>query len=183
MVTSARAVTVMGVAGSGKTTIARALAERCEWVFVDADDLHPPENVAKMRAGRPLTDDDRWPWLNRVVARIDEETAARGSVVVACSALRRSYRDALRKTSAAMIFCHVEVPEAVLVERLALRTGHFMPPALLRSQLATLEALDADEPGGTVSGLGDQAAVLGRITRFVQGSFDGARPDTGSDGT
>lgn len=158
----------MGVAGSGKTTVARMLAERLGWVYVDADDLHPPANVEKMRAGHPLADDDRWPWLDLVVARVDEEARAGRSTVVACSALRRSYRDALRRAEPPVAFCHVAVPEQVLAERLARRSRHFMPASLLQSQLAAFDPLAADEPGGVIDGEGPREVVLTRAARLVR---------------
>lgn len=161
----------MGVAGSGKTTVARMLADRLGWVYVDADDLHPPANVAKMRSGRALADDDRWPWLDLVVARVDEEARAGRSTVVACSALRRSYRDALRRAEPPVAFCHVAVPEQVLAERLTRRTRHFMPASLLQSQLATLEPLAPDEPGGTVDGEASREVVLERAVRLVRAAL------------
>jgi gluconokinase len=125
---------VMGVSGCGKTTLGRALAERLGAAFVDADDLHPVANVAKMAAGQPLTDADRWPWLDLVAQALRD----RAPVVVACSALRRAYRDRLRRAGDVR-FLHLAAPQEVIAGRLAARQGHFMPPGLLTSQYATLE--------------------------------------------
>lgn len=145
MTTSERtAIVVMGVAGCGKTTVAEALAERLGWPVADADDFHPPDNVAKMRAGTPLTDDDRWPWLDRIR---DWLTAADGSVVVTCSALRRAYRDVLRGAESRVRFVHLTGTQDLLAARMGARQGHFMPFKLLKSQLATLEPLQPDEDG------------------------------------
>ncbi len=138
----------MGVSGAGKTTVGIALAERLGLRFVDADDLHPATNVAKMAAGIPLTDDDRWPWLAAVGDALAE--AQEPGLVVACSSLKRTYRDAIRARSADVEFVHLTAPIDVLRDRLGHRTGHFMPPALLDSQLAILEPLAADEAGLTV---------------------------------
>ena len=145
-------VVVMGVAGSGKSTLAAAIAERLGAVFVEADSLHSADAKARMAAGVPLTDDDRWPWLARVAASIREEHAAGHAVVVACSALRRSYREVLSRDSGADVdFVHLDGSEARLAERIGQRTGHFMPATMLASQLATLEPLGADERGHVVS--------------------------------
>jgi gluconokinase len=141
-------VIVMGVSGSGKTTIGRILADRLDWSFAEADDLHPAENVAKMTAGTPLTDDDRWPWLEIIRAWID---ANPGNAIVTCSALRRSYRDILRTASARVRFLHLHGSVEALSSRLSARTDHFMPAAMLDSQLATLEPLGPDEDGVVVS--------------------------------
>ena len=127
-------VVVMGVSGAGKTTIGQALAAALGWPFVEADDLHPPANVAKMARGEPLDDADRAPWLEAVAARM----RALDDGVVACSALRARYRDVLR-VRPDVRFVLLDVPPALLEERLAARRGHFMPPSLLTSQLATLE--------------------------------------------
>lgn len=127
-------VVVMGVSGAGKTTIGRALATALGWPFVDADDLHPAANVDKMRRGEPLDDADRAPWLAAVAARM----RSLGDGVVACSALRARYRDALRVRDDVR-FVFIDVPRAVLERRLQHRAGHYMPPSLLPSQLATLE--------------------------------------------
>jgi gluconokinase len=141
-------VVVMGVSGSGKSTVGRLLADRLGAAFVDADDLHPEANVAKMTAGIPLTDEDRRPWLRRVAEAANAED---GPVVIACSALRRAYRDLLTsEADAPLAFVHLNGSPELLAGRLAARTGHFMPPALLDSQLRTLEPLAADEPGFTV---------------------------------
>ncbi len=153
------AVVVMGVSGSGKTTIAEALAERLGWEFTEGDSHHPPANVEKMRAGTPLDDADRAPWLDRLAGWISEREAGGRSVVLTCSALKRRYRDRLREGNDAVWFVHVDVPEDELARRMAARTGHYMPASLLGSQLAALERLDADEPGVTVSGTGDPPAV------------------------
>lgn len=141
-------VVVMGVSGSGKTTVGVALAARLGVRFVDGDDLHPPSNVAKMAAGHPLTDADRAPWLVRVAAALT--AAAPTGLVVACSALKRSYRDVIVRAEPRTIFLHLTADRAVLAERLADRHGHFMPAALLDSQLATLEPLAADERGAVI---------------------------------
>ncbi|MEO6204165.1 MAG: gluconokinase [Mycobacteriales bacterium] len=152
-------IVVMGVSGSGKSTVARAVAERLGWDDVEGDDLHPPSNVEKMRSGHPLTDADRWPWLDRVAAVIAAQAT---NTVLACSALKRSYRDLLRAGNPGVRFACLVVPEDVLRERLAQRTGHYMSAELLTSQLQALEPLDPDEPGVTVPGSGDpqDAAAL-----------------------
>jgi gluconokinase len=130
-------VVVMGVSGAGKTTVGEALARALGWPFVEADELHPAANVDKMRRGEPLDDADRAPWLAAVAARM----RALDDGVVACSALRERYRAALR-VRPDVRFAFLDVPRDVLAERLAQRRGHFMPPSLLPSQLATLERPD-----------------------------------------
>jgi gluconokinase len=132
-------VVVMGVSGSGKTTVGIALAAALDVRFMDADDLHPPSNLEKMAGGAPLTDADRWPWLDAVGAVLTS-----GPVVVACSALRRTYRDHLRSAAPALRLVHLHGSRQLLAERMGHR-DHFMPVALLDSQLETLEAPAADE--------------------------------------
>ncbi|GAA3652734.1 gluconokinase [Streptomyces chitinivorans] len=141
-------VVVMGVSGSGKTTVGTALAERLGVPYAEADDFHPPENVAKMASGVPLTDTDRTPWLDAIAAWLKAQGADGG--VVTCSALKRVYRDRLRRAAPDVFFLHLDGSPELIGERLSGRTGHFMPSALLKSQFETLEALDADEAGAVV---------------------------------
>jgi gluconokinase len=138
-------VTVMGVSGSGKTTVGAALAQRLGVPFADADDFHPAANVAKMSAGMPLDDDDRLPWLH-ILGSWQAEHAATGAVVT-CSALRRWYRDVLREAAPGQVFVHLDGRPEVVARRVAGRPGHFMPASLVESQFATLEALQPDEAG------------------------------------
>ncbi|QYK41341.1 MAG: gluconokinase [Paracoccaceae bacterium] len=142
-----RHVVVMGVCGCGKSTLGAALARHLGAVFLEGDDLHPPGNRARMAAGIPLTDADRAPWL---AALADRLAVSPGPVVLSCSALRRTYRDRL-SAAGPLVFVHLAPPVAVLRDRMALRQDHFMPPALLDSQLATLEPLMPDERGFTLT--------------------------------
>jgi gluconokinase len=139
------ALIVMGVSGSGKTTVASELAGRLHWTFEDGDRFHPKSNVEKMRAGHPLTDEDRWPWLNAIADEIERVCAARGHVVVACSALKRAYRDVLLRGRDDVRFVFLNGTQQLIAQRLALRKDHFMPAGLLDSQFRTLEPPDADE--------------------------------------
>ncbi len=132
----------MGVSGSGKTTIGRLLAERLSCPFVDGDDLHPDANVAKMAAGMPLDDRDRAPWLAGVRAAIDEHVAGTGRVVVACSALRQSYREIIAVNRSDVYFVYLRGDGDLIQSRMRKRKGHFMPPELLESQFDTLEEPD-----------------------------------------
>ena len=145
-------VVVMGVSGVGKSTVGAAIAARLGVKFADADDLHPASNVEKMAAGTPLTDADRWPWLDLVGQALAD--AGDDGLVVACSALKRSYRDAIRAAAPAVRFVHLVVPRTVLGDRVASRPGHFMPASLVDSQLKTLEPLEADEHGIAVASEG-----------------------------
>lgn len=134
---------LMGATGSGKSTIAGLLSARLGWALVEGDDLHPQANIAKMAAGHPLTDDDRWPWLRLVREWIDGQVAAGRPGIITCSALKRAYRDVLRDPH--VVFVHLAGSREVLAGRLAARHGHFMPAQLLDSQLADLEPLGSDE--------------------------------------
>ncbi|CAL9590426.1 gluconokinase [Streptomyces sp. enrichment culture] len=142
-------VVVTGVSGSGKSTIGRALAERLDVPYEEGDDLHPPDNIAKMEAGAPLTDEDRAPWLERVAAWLGAHAEHGG--VITCSALKRRYRDRLTAVSPQVLFIHLHGPAELIAERIAARRGHFMPASLLRSQFAALEPLGPGEPGAVVS--------------------------------
>lgn len=143
-----RAIVVMGVSGCGKTSVGEGLAARFGAPYVEGDALHPQANVAKMAAGTPLTDDDRWPWLRAIAARIAAEPGP--VIVVSCSSLKRAYRDLLRAEAGRPVaFVYLHGSEALLTERMNARVGHFMPPTLLKSQLATLED-PRGEPGVVV---------------------------------
>lgn len=141
----------MGVSGSGKSTIAEALAKRLCWRFEDGDAFHPAANVAKMAAGHPLTDEDRWPWLNAIADEIERVCAAGGHLIVACSALKRTYRDVLRRGRNDVRFVFLKGAQELIAARLARRKDHFMPQALLASQFKTLEPPSGDERAVTVS--------------------------------
>jgi gluconokinase len=148
----------MGVTGAGKTTVGASLAGSLGWEFIDADDLHPPANVEKMRVGRPLTDADRWPWLARLNELLHERAERRTNVVLACSALKASYRDVLLRGIPDARLVYLRGSESIIAARLAERRGHYMNPALLASQLATLEeprdviVVDIAEPPAVLVG-------------------------------
>lgn len=142
-----RHVVVMGVSGTGKTTIGRSLASIAQWPFAEGDDLHPASNVAKMYAGTPLTDDDRWPWLRTIADWMRGESMAGRSCVVTCSALKRAYRDLLGEGLPGICFVHLHGDMEVLHSRMAARSDHFMPATLLQSQFDTLEPLQPGESG------------------------------------
>lgn len=161
----------MGVSGSGKSTVAEGLAERLGWPFLEGDTLHPPANVAKMAAGTPLTDDDRWPWLEAIAAWIAAREAEGTPSISSCSSLKRAYRDLLRKGAPRVRFVHVAGDQAVLAARLGARKGHFFPAQLLASQFATLEPpgpdedaviVDLDQPPEAQVGAALAALGLGR---------------------
>ncbi|MGO4595254.1 gluconokinase [Leifsonia sp. 2TAF2] len=157
---SARAVVVMGVAGCGKSTVAELLAERLDWELLEGDALHPAANVERMGAGIPLTDDDRAPWLAAVAAWMDERLQAGRSVVIACSALARRYRDVLRRDE--VVFLHLTGSSGLLAERLASREHHFMKSGMLQSQLDLLEPPGPDEHHLTLDIAETPAALAAR---------------------
>jgi gluconokinase len=138
-------VVVMGVSGSGKSTIALMLAHRLNWIFEEGDWFHPPSNIEKMHRGEPLTDEDRWPWLEGIAAWIDATRRAGNHGTVACSALKRAYRDILVGDRPDVRIIYLKGERDLIARRLAARNGHFMPPALLDSQFATLEEPQPDE--------------------------------------
>lgn len=140
---------IMGVSGCGKSTLAGMLAGALGWDLAEGDDMHPESNVAKMHSGQPLTDEDRWPWLDTISEWVQRHTEANSPGIITCSALRRVYRD--RIGGPGVMFVHLEGSRDLLTERLGKRLDHFMPASLLGSQYATLEALEPDENGIVVS--------------------------------
>lgn len=163
-------VVVMGVSGSGKSTVGRRISERLDADFVDADDLHPRENKERMAAGLPLRDSDRWPWLRTVGEHL---AAAPAGMIVACSALRRSYRDALRASDPSVVFLHLAGPRELVAKRMAGRGHEFMPDSLLASQYATLEPLDSDEPHLEVDLFATPDEIAERVHAWLEGDFPG----------
>jgi gluconokinase/shikimate kinase len=152
---------VMGVSGSGKSTVAGMLAGRLGWDLAEGDDMHPAENVAKMAAGHPLDDADRWPWLANVAAWIRQHTDAGRPGIITCSALKRTYRDRLH--AGGVVFVFLAGPPGLIADRIAVRHGHYMPASLLDSQLETLEPPAPDENAITVDVSGsphEEAAVI-----------------------
>jgi carbohydrate kinase (thermoresistant glucokinase family) len=159
---------VMGVSGSGKTTIAAGLARQMGWILLEGDKFHPPENIAKMKAGTPLTDADRRPWLEAIGRREDELLAAGQSASVACSALKRSYRDTLIGSRPDTVLIYLRGSKALIADRMKARKDHFMPPALLDSQFATLEEPGPDEHSITVDIGGTPDAVIQDVIRQLK---------------
>ena len=168
-------VVVMGVSGCGKTTVARAYAEACGLEMIDADDLHSAENVRKMACGQPLNDGDRHPWLLAVRDWMTSRATSGASTAVACSALRRSYREILAGAEGSVWFIHLTADPALTRKRLDERTGHFMTAALLESQLETLEPLADGEPGITVENVGTVDDVVSVVRRATGRSPRGRR--------
>ena len=156
---------VMGVSGSGKSTIAGILADRLGWPFEEGDSLHPVASVEKMAAGIPLMDDDRWPWLAKVADWIDNRLDGGENGVITCSALKRSYRNILNRRGSGVEFVYLSADRAELVERVSHRPAHFMPASLLDNQLETLEPPTAAEPAIQVDAGPDPQLVVDRIMR------------------
>ncbi len=159
------ALIVMGVSGSGKSTVAAALATRLSWSFEDGDRFHPASNVAKMSAGLPLTDEDRWPWLKAIADEIDRVCRAGGHVVIACSALKRTYRQVLVGDRSDVRIVFLNGSQKLIADRMAHRKGHFMPLDLLDSQFRTLEPPQANEDPITVSIDAPVEAIVADIVR------------------
>jgi carbohydrate kinase (thermoresistant glucokinase family) len=162
-VTAPRILVVMGVSGSGKSTVAAALADRLGWSLAEGDDFHSPENIAKMQSGTPLTDADRLPWLTSLAAWIETRLKAGQSGIVTCSALKHRYRDLLAGGHSEVRFVYLKGSPEVMARHLAGRHGHFMPASLLASQFDTLEEPGPDEPVLTVDDDQPVAAIVDEI--------------------
>jgi carbohydrate kinase (thermoresistant glucokinase family) len=158
----------MGVSGSGKTTIADGVAQRLGWKLLEGDKFHPPVNVEKMSHGIPLTDEDRWPWLHAIAAEIDAMRARGESAVVACSALKRAYRDILIGDRPDVVLVYLCGDKDLIAERMSARKGHFMPTTLLDSQFATLEEPGPDEHPITVSIDAPPDAIVDAVARQLK---------------
>lgn len=165
---AAEVIVVMGVSGCGKSTIATALADRADLRCIDADDLHPQSNIDKMSSGVALTDEDRFPWLERIREELDATVAAGRDVVLACSALKRIYRDVLRTSTATVRFVHLRVTKEDLLKRVSGRGDHFFPVDLLDSQFATLEEPGPDEDCLTVAATLPVAAIVDEVLTAVR---------------
>jgi gluconokinase len=166
-------IVVMGVSGVGKTTVASLLAERLGVPGAEADDFHPPANIAKMSAGIPLDDADRQPWLEAIGRWLAERDAEGTGGVVTCSALKRSYRDILRAASPDVFFLHLTADRALIADRIGHRSGHFMPASLLDSQLATLEPLGPDERGAALDARPDTEHLVEMAADLVPQPVNG----------
>lgn len=164
-------VVIMGVSGTGKTSAAQHLQQQLGWVYAEGDEFHSEANVAKMRSGTPLNDDDRAPWLASIATWMTEQAAAGHNTLVTCSALKRKYRDILRAATGRVVFLHLTGEKAVLAQRMDARVDHYMPSSLLDSQVATLEPLGEDEAGVVVDVAGSKddvaAAALAAVKEFA----------------
>jgi carbohydrate kinase (thermoresistant glucokinase family) len=161
-------IVVMGVASSGKTSLGERLAERLGWPFRDADSFHPPENVAKMSSGTPLTDEDRKPWLAAIAAWIDDLRTNGGNGIVTCSALKRAYREVIVGDRPDVTLVYLRGSRELIGQRMAARQHHFMPPALLDSQFATLEEPGADEKPLVVQVEASKEVIVAQVVRELR---------------
>ncbi|MDO9381200.1 MAG: gluconokinase [Nocardioidaceae bacterium] len=177
-ITPAPLVVVMGISGTGKTTVGELVAERLGLEYSDADAFHPQANIDKMSAGTPLTDEDRWPWLEAIGAWLAERDASGG--VVSCSALRRAYRDVLTDAAPRARFLHLDGDIELIRDRVAHRSGHFMPVSLLESQKDTLELLGDDEPGLRVDVADSPAQIVDAFVAHLEQHADTDTDTTGS---
>ena len=166
-------VIVMGVTGVGKTTVGRLLAERTGWIYYDADDFHSPANVEKMRAGTPLTDNDRWPWLDRLNEVLHAAESQGASVILGCSALKHRYRDRLERGLSAVRWVYLKGSEELITSRLQARKGHYMNPALLQSQF---DALEPPRDALTIDVDDEPAALAERVLSGLELRIPNTRP-------
>ena len=170
-------VVVMGVSGSGKTTLGHALARELDAEFLEGDRFHLESSIAKMSRGEPLDDEDRWPWLDRLAEELARARTAGRNAVVACSALKRSYRDRLRKGAPELRLLFLKGDKALIQQRLRARTQHFMPPGLLDSQFASLEEPGPDEAPIVIDVTPPLEILMGRLPRLAQAVPSSARPE------
>jgi gluconokinase len=168
----------MGVSGCGKSTIASMLAHRLNWIYEDGDWFHPQSNVRKMHAGEPLTDEDRWPWLHGIAAWIDATRRVGNHGTVACSALKRAYRDILVGERTDVRIVYLKGAQALIARRLAARDGHFMPPSLLESQFAALEEPQPDEHPIVVSIVPHPREIVEEIVKRLGEDASPSPPET-----
>ena len=173
-------ILVMGVSGCGKSTVARILSDRLGATFVEGDAYHPPENLAAMAAGIPLTDDMRWGWLDRLAAAVKQ--AGPGLVVLACSALKRAYRDRLREGTPPMRIVFLTGSYDLLAARMTKRKGHFMPPALLQSQFADLQPPGPDEDALTFDVSAPPEAIAAEAARLIRENHPAKAPEPENQG-
>ena len=160
----------MGVSGSGKSTVAGALADRLGWALAEGDDFHPPANIAKMHSGAPLDDNDRMPWLKTIAAWIDARVQAGEPGIVTCSALKRAYRELLVDGRPEVLFVYLKGTVALMSQHLASREGHFMPASLLPTQFETLEEPAADEAAFIVDAAHPVAAIVSEVEAYLKTS-------------
>ncbi len=177
-VAAARSIVLVGVSGSGKSTVGRALAERLDYEFCDADDLHSRANIDKMRNGMALTDEDRRPWLDAVGEQISATLAQGRGIVVACSALKKSYRDVIRRHVPSAFFVLLDGSYDLIVSRVTARRGGFMPPSLLTSQFAVLEPLAKDELGTTIDVANPVASIVDALVEVIDHGNPGGAGDS-----
>ncbi|MCP5264834.1 MAG: gluconokinase [Burkholderiaceae bacterium] len=170
----------MGVAGSGKSSVAAALVALTAWPMAEGDDFHPEGNRLKMARGEPLDDEDRWPWLDRIAAAISAHSPDGGPLVLTCSALKRAYRDRLARAAPDVVFVHLHGSRERLAQRIGSRQGHFMPPSLLESQLATLEPPSLDEMAITRSIEASPTQIAQSVVDWVRGRAAAPGPQADS---
>jgi gluconokinase len=175
---AARILIIMGVSGSGKSTVGTALAKTLGWQFTEGDDFHSPENVAKMRSGEPLDDADRMPWLASIAAWMDARRQAGESAIVTCSALKRRYRDLLAAGRPDVLFVYLKDTMEVVSQHLAARVGHFMPASLLPTQFEILEEPTVDEHFITVEASRPVLAIVAKIEAYMESENQPKRPVT-----
>jgi gluconokinase len=161
-------IVLMGVSGAGKSSVGAALHRSLGWPFADGDDFHPESNVAKMRSGIALEDEDRWPWLAAIATWIGAQETAERDCIVTCSALKSAYRQALREGHPSLWFAHLSAPRDVIASRLEQRVGHFMPASLMASQLDQLEHLRPDEPGVNLPAMDTADAAAAAIETLLR---------------